>query len=303
MATDSRYATHLEPSHLNTEGNRATSKAATDSGCSTGSVLKRIFCPQHGVIEGAEQQLMSETQKILRMRLLAVSSILLLGLILFSLRALIIDGFFSFEQAITFVLLGGIALYVKYTRLPSLRKLRAVELLIFATMLIHFFLFNFLFVISLSEQAAAHYLPSGIYRAALSFFALIVVYGMFIPNSWRRSTLVIGVIAATPAVLTAILWSGFPRLRPALETALSIQDVSYTGLFIFAGSVVAVAGSHLIYTMRSSAARMREMGMYRLREKIGSGGMGEVWKAEAPAPGSTCGDQDDPIGRSWNQRK
>ncbi len=248
--------------------------------CRNGSVLKRIFCPQHGVMEGAEQQLMSETREILRMRLLAGSLILLLCLTLFSLRALIIDRFFSFEQIVTFFLLGGSALYVKYAKLPTLRKLRAVELLIFATMLIHLFLFNFQFVISMSGQAATSYLPTGIYRAAISFFALIVVYGMFIPNSWRRAALVIGVIAAAPAVLTTILWFGFPRLRPALEAALSIQDVSYTGLFIFVGSVIAIAGSHLVYQMRSNAAQMREMGMYQLQEKIGSGGMGEVWKAE-----------------------
>jgi serine/threonine-protein kinase len=136
------------------------------------------------------------------------------------------------------------------------------------------------FIFSLSVQAALIHLPSGIYRAAIGFFALIVVYGMFIPNRWRRAAVVIGIMAVAPALVALVLWVGYPKLRIALSPVLTLQDVSFTALFILAGSIIAIIGSHLVDTMRTSAARMREMGMYKLKERIGSGGMGEVWKAE-----------------------
>ena len=182
MAEDSQYPTQLAPNHLDAEGIKATAEGEAGNDCSSGSVLKRIFCPQHGVMEGTEQQLMSETQQILRMRLLAVSSIFLVCVILFSTRAFLMEGFFSFEQILVAIFFASSALYLKYVRLPSLIKLRTIELLVFGTMLVHLLIVNLNFILSLTVQAALNYLPSGIYRAAIGFFALIVVYGMFIPN-------------------------------------------------------------------------------------------------------------------------
>lgn len=251
-----------------------------ESDCSTGSVLKRIFCPHQGIMGGADQQLASETQTILRIRLLAVSSIFLVCVILFSAQAFLVEGFFSFEQIAVAGFFAAGALYLKYAQQPSLMRLRTIELLVFGTMLVHLLIINLNLILSLSVQAALSYLPSGIYRAAIGFFALIVVYGMFIPNRWRRAAVVIGTIAVTPAIVALVLWAAYPKMRVAFAPVLSPQDVSFTALFILGGSAIAIVGSHLVDTMRTNAAQMREMGMYKLKEKIGSGGMGEVWKAE-----------------------
>jgi serine/threonine-protein kinase len=191
-----------------------------------------------------------------------------------------VEEYFSYGQIIAAVFFASSVLYLKYGRQPSLLKLRSIELFVFGTMLVHLIVFNLNFILSLSVQMTLNYLPSGIYRAAIGFFALIVVYGMFIPNRWRRAAVVIGSIAVTPAIVALLLWAGYPKVRVALAPALSPQDVSFTALFIFAGSIIAVIGSHLVDTMRTNAARTREMGMYQLKERIGSGGMGEVWKAE-----------------------
>ena len=41
-------------------------------------------------------------------------------------------------------------------------------------------------------------------RHSLIWFAVIVAYGIFIPNTWRRCTVVVGALAATPIVTAAI---------------------------------------------------------------------------------------------------
>jgi serine/threonine-protein kinase len=111
--------------------------------------------------------------------------------------------------------------------------------------------------------------------AALRWFALLVAYGTLIPNTGRRCALVVGLMAATPLVLTAT-WA----LLGWLGTADLAEFFPGLAAWLAAGAAIAVYGSHRIEVLRREAVTARQLGEYRLKERLDVGGMGEVYLAE-----------------------
>jgi len=112
-------------------------------------------------------------------------------------------------------------------------------------------------------------------KHGLGWFMLIVVYGTFIPNTWRRCAIIVSILAVTPLIITVLGCGNCPILGPHIPYAM------FDMMTVMAvGAAIAVFGSYKIAELQQEAFEARRLGQYVLRRKLGSGGMGEVYLGE-----------------------
>ena len=105
----------------------------------------------------------------------------------------------------------------------------------------------------------------------LSLVALvIVIYPLFVPLTKRAALL-----AAGGAVVMAVVGD----LVSQLVVAGTIDSISFKHLGNLAAAGLAFASVSLLQGLGRSVVAARQAGAYHLTERIGSGGMGEVWRA------------------------
>jgi eukaryotic-like serine/threonine-protein kinase len=171
---------------------------------------------------------------------------------------------------------------ILWTRRPlSLAQLRGIEAVLVGACLAHMALLVWLdlqFGSSLVRALAdnpAHWGRPVTYWA-FPFFVLIVGYGTLIPNTGRRCLLVVGTMALTPLTILAV--TGL-SVGATLTSNLGFL-LSYLAMYMAVAVAMATYGSHRIEVLRQEAFEARKLGQYRLRRRLGSGGMGEVYLAE-----------------------
>lgn len=241
--------------------------------------------PSHrpvAIVQGSTGGLSQQTYSLRCDRLRIASLTLFVAFALFFVRNLfILDRFVTAADSLLFwdhlaiTLLTGVIGLRLSTHCQTTRKYLGVsELLVFGGSALFFV---FLSYVTLKESVADGYIAS----ILPPWLLLIYVYALFMPNTWQRAAAVIGTIAAAP-ILTLL----YVRLTSEQYAQIVTTNHDFEGytvssiLTILVAAVSAVAGVRTIGRLRREAFEAKQIGQYRLKRSLGSGGMGDVYLAE-----------------------
>jgi serine/threonine-protein kinase len=110
--------------------------------------------------------------------------------------------------------------------------------------------------------------PEGVSWNAL----MILLFAAIVPSTPRK-TLAVALVAASMDPAGALIWNALGRDVWGMGHVLQLAIPNYMC------AVVAAVISHIISRLGREVHKAREMGSYVLGQRIGSGGMGEVWQA------------------------
>jgi len=241
------------------------------------------FCPHAGVVSRGSGMFQEQGRVLLLSRLRMASLLLALASSAFLLRGLWLGEFTNSHgqdmlllDSILTGILFAVSGFLWWRPCQCIYRLRICEAITFGAPAAFFIWWHFCEICACDPVFLGKVAFAFPLRAVFPWVILIYTYGFFIPNSLRGVISVVSLMVITP-------------IAGAMMTGMRVPEVSevlYTGglsemvILLLIAASTAVYGSYRVGSLRREAFDAKSIGMYTLRQQVGSGGMGEVYLAE-----------------------
>jgi serine/threonine-protein kinase len=237
------------------------------------------------LIEGSTPFISAETRDLLRNRLRIAAVLFFVGFLAFLIRWIYYwnawintdSRAMFYTHGLVTIVLGAFAVRLCRHCSYSLTKLRVAELFIFGAPALYFI------VKGIEDSTFLAHLSGGrgrLDQIVIPWMMLIFIYAMFIPNTWQRAAFILSTMGAIPIVILAYLRMTDPVIAGIMEQSAFSGFVSGQVLITAIAVMAGIVGVYTIGNLRREAFTARQLGQYRLKKRLGSGGMGEVYLAE-----------------------
>ena len=233
------------------------------------------------LVAESDRRFAEEDKALLLVRLPAVTLLLSAGFVLVLARDIIFrEGPDWRFQAAATVAMALLATMLSAARSASWRGLKVVEAAAFglAACVVAVHLWGAL--LSGAARSDATALKAAAKDAINGTTIVLFIYALLIPAPTGRAWRTIAAIAACPIATEMILFLVHPEVFRLARRVATLQSVGETVFFLLTVALLAGYGAYLANTMRVRAREARQFNQYRLRDRIGGGGMGEVYLAE-----------------------
>jgi serine/threonine-protein kinase len=230
--------------------------------------------PKVACVRGPAGCFTDEMTCLLRTRLRAVSLVLAVGLGAFLLLSLA-EPLLWLRLAV-FGVAAGCHLLLRSDRVLAAPQLRIVEMVLFGAVGLQLLVGQTVHMTAAGAAGDPVAAVSAVLSSFTAWIILMMIYAIFVPSTPKHSAVIATIATLAPLAVTLVLVS----LNGDVAGVTHVEQPLALGFGLFLAAFALVYGTHTVSSLRREAFQARQFGQYRLKEKLGAGGMGEVYEAE-----------------------
>jgi eukaryotic-like serine/threonine-protein kinase len=162
----------------------------------------------------------------------------------------------------------------------SYLQLRALEYTFFGLLVLLMMVAQYVICSELIARGDLIHLVAAERGGVFTLLVIMILYGVFIPNDPKTTARVVLTMALGPFLVLVALKLKSSETSSMINQIASNEIAVSTMLLILISAALAIYTAYILSHLRHDLHQAKKLGQYQLGEKLGEGGMGEVYLAE-----------------------